>query len=376
MTVDLSDPSDLRDPSSSTELASEPVVPGPAPIWEVIHGFTRYWAVVAALGLGLFEQLAAGPRPASALAAAVGVDEHRTALLADTLVALGLLTHEPAVGYRLGAVATTYLLAGAPRTMVALVRGAPGPHERWPELAETLRRGAPAVRIEDDPGGFYPALAAATAPVQRQVARAVAATLHPVGPEPLVIDLGAGAAPWALAFLAAWPRARALAVELPEVVAVTRRAIDAEIGGAAVDAAVGGATVGAESGAVRAGGRVRVVAGDYHEVELPNAAADVVVLGHVLRAESVAGARRLVARAAAALRPGGTLVVTDYPRPEVPTAPSAPALLMGLTMLASTGGDGIFRVADLHGWMRAAGLEPAATLQPLPGQTVMTARRP
>ncbi|KPM54095.1 methyltransferase [Frankia sp. R43] len=353
---------DLSDPSSSTEAAAEPVVPGPAPVWEVIHGFTRYWAVVAALDLGLLEQLAAGPRPASVLAVAVGVDEHRTALLADTLVALGLLTHEPAVGYRLSAVAATYLLAGAPRTMVALVRGAPGPHERWPELARTLRRGAPAVRIEDDPGGFYPALASATAPVQRQVARAVVDTLSPIGPDPLVIDLGAGAAPWTLAFLTAWPRARALAVELPEVVAVTEGAI-AAVGDAAVDA-------------VRAGARVRVVAGDYHQVELPDAAADVVVLGHVLRAESVAGARRLVARAAAALRPGGTLVVADYPRPEVPTAPSTPALLMGLTMLASTGGDGVFRVADLHGWMRAAGLEPAATLQPLPGQTVMTARRP
>lgn len=347
--------------------------PAPAPVWELIHGVRRYWAVVAALDLGLFEALAHGPRDAAGLAEAMGADPHRVGLLADTLVAMGLLTTPDLTtpdeggpaggagraaerGYALAPVAAHYLLAGARRSMATLVRTGPGPHERWPELADTLRRGGPRVRVEDDPGAFYPALARGTAPVQRAVATAIARELPvPAGPEPLVVDLGAGAAPWALAFLQAWPAARGLAVELPEVAHVTEEAAAAS---------------------PSAGGRLTVLAGSYHQVELPEAAADVVVLGHVLRAEPRAGARQLVARAAATLRPGGVLVVADYPRPDRPTPAATPDLLMALTILATTGGQGAFSVDDLHGWMRDAGLEPGATHHPLPGQTVLTASRP
>ncbi len=367
-----------------------PAPPTPAPVWEIIHGFRRYWALVAALDLGLFEALASGPLDAAALAEAVGVDIHRAGLLADALAAMELLTatpEVPAVGpesqpppapaarptspaspasadhaagsgrlvYNLGLVAANYLLAGGQRSMARLVRAAPGPHERWPELAETLRRGAPSARVEDDPGAFYPNLARGTAPVQRVVAAAVARELAaPSGHQALVVDLGAGAAPWALAFLDAWPDARGLAVELPEVVHVTREAVAAD----------------------PAGDRLDVVAGSFHRVELPQGGADVVVLGHVLRIEPRTAARRLVARAAAALRPGGTLVVADYPRPEVPSPAATTETLMALTILATTGGQGAFRADDLHGWARGAGLVPGPTYTPLPGQIVLTATRP
>ncbi|ONH31044.1 methyltransferase [Pseudofrankia asymbiotica] len=364
--------------------------PTPAPVWEIIHGFRRYWALVAALDLGLFEALASGPLDAAALAEAVGVDIHRAGLLADALVVMGLLTAAPEVPgvtigsqpppsppgppsqagppepagraagsgrlvYNLGLVAANYLLRDGQRSMARLVREAPGPHERWPELAETLRRGAPSARVEDDPGAFYPNLARATAPLQRGVAAAVARELAaPSGHQALVVDLGAGAAPWALAFLGAWPDARGLAVELPEVVHVTREAAAAD----------------------PAGDRLDVVAGSFHRVELPAGGADVVILGHVLRTEPRTAARRLVARAAAALRPGGTLVVADYPRPDVPSPAATTETLMALTILATTGGQGAFRAADLYGWARGAGLTPGPTYTPLAGQTVLTATRP
>ncbi|MDT3440093.1 MULTISPECIES: acetylserotonin O-methyltransferase [unclassified Pseudofrankia] len=363
-----------------------PAPPTPAPVWEIIHGFRRYWALVAALDLGLFEALASGPLDAAALAEAVGVDVHRAGLLADALVAMELLTAAPDVPgagataesqpppappapsassdnaagpgrlvYNLGLVAANYLLAGGQRSMARLVREAPGPHERWPELAETLRRGAPSTRVEDDPGAFYPDLARGTAPIQRVAAAAVARELAaPRGRQALVVDLGAGAAPWALAFLDAWPDARGLAVELPEVVHVTREAAAAD----------------------PVGDRLDVVAGSFHRVELPVGGADVVILGHVLRTEPRKAARRLVARAAAALRPGGTLVVADYPRPDVPSSAATTETLMALTILATTGGQGAFRAADLHNWARGAGLTPGATYMPLPGQTVLTATRP
>ncbi|MBL7523915.1 methyltransferase domain-containing protein [Frankia sp. CNm7] len=369
-------------PPSPLPASLPPAPPTPAAVWEVIHGFRRYWALVAALDLGLFEALASGPLDAAGLAEAVGVDAHRAGLLADALVAMELLTAAPtatpaagpagaraqtppgraddAAGpgglrYALGLVAANYLLTDGQRSMARLVREAPGPHERWPELAETLRRGAPSARVEDDPGAFYPNLARGTAPIQRAVAAAVARELTAArGPAPLVVDLGAGAAPWALAFLEAWPAARGLAVELPEVVHVTREAAAAD----------------------PAGDRLDVVAGSFHRVELPEAGADVVVLGHVLRTEPRGGARRLVARAAAALRPGGTLVVADYPRPETPSPAATTETLMALTILATTGGQGAFHAADLRAWARAAGLELGPTYTPLPGQTVLTATRP
>ena len=57
--------------------------------------------------------------------------------------------------YELNDAAKRYLVSDGPATMADLVAVAPGPHENWGLLAETIRNGTPATPIEDDPAAFY-----------------------------------------------------------------------------------------------------------------------------------------------------------------------------------------------------------------------------
>jgi SAM-dependent methyltransferase len=363
-----------------------PVPPGPGPVWDVINGFTSYWALSAALDLGLFDALAEhtdpGPGPdASQLAAAIGASgPGPVTVLAETLVALGLLGAE-GDRFRLTPVAERYLVSSSPASMAALVRYSPGPPEAWPALAATVRAGAPAPAVTERLAELYPPLVRATGPTQAGVATAVAAELERRGlwPEkPVVVDLGCGSGAWLTALLRTRPDGTAVAVDRPEVLAIAEQA--------AVDAGVRD--------------RLATVAGDYLEAELPVASADVVLLAHVLRAEPADRARRLLARAVGLAGPEGVVVVVDYVRPDPAGAPpsgedrpgAATAgepgeagdrgavcaaarheLLLSLTMLASTAGLGV-TVADLRTWAGAAGAELTDSFEPVPRQHVRLIR--
>jgi hypothetical protein len=106
---------------------------------------------------------------------------------------------------------------------------------------------------------------------------------------------------------------------------------------------------------VRANGvadRVRFQAGDFFKDPLPKT--DVLIMGHILHDWDLEQKRALLAKAYAALSPGGALIVyeamIDDDRRE-----NAFGLLMSLNMLVETPGGFDYTGHDCQGWMRAAG---------------------
>lgn len=319
----------------------------PAEVWRTIAGYQFYWAAVAAVELGLFDALASSPLDPGQLAPRLGCEPGRLSSLCDVLVASGLLTRSAeavGAGYGLGDSARAFLVSGAERSMKDLLLRSPGPWENWPRLASTLRGADPPCPAD---GAFYAALVKATFPTQYAAARVLASRMPSAG---FVLDLGAGAAPWSIAILEAFPDARAVAVDLPEVVPAAEETTS--------------------SHGVR--DRVEIVAGDYWHTDIDNATFDVVVLAHVLRAEG-RRAPDLVRRAASALAPGGTLVVADYFVDDDRTGP-VNSLLLGLTMMTATPEGRTFTRSEHRGWFADAGLADVECHQLTPGQEVMTAR--
>ncbi|MBL7502156.1 methyltransferase [Frankia sp. CNm7] len=330
----------------------------PTPVWEVITGYTRYWLVVAALDLGVFEELAGGPRGLDELAEATGVASRRLAVVLDFLVTAGLLTTAGDRVFGLTPTTRGYLLRDSPLSMVEMVRYSPGPRTAWPELSATLRRGRPTRSVEDDAGLFYGRLAIASAPTQQAVAQATAALLPDPGEGALVLDLGAGAAPWAIGMLRAWPRAKALAVDLPTITPFAEAAA-------------------AEHGVAD---RFDVRAGSYLDAVLPIGEAAVVTIGHAIGLQSADLAKALLLRARGALRPGGFVVISDYFRPAEPPAGrglegSLPQS-MALTLLANTYEAEVVELPTLLSWLAEVGLVAWTTRQFLPGQLVVVATEP
>lgn len=315
-------------------------------MWATIAGYQFYWAAVAGVQLGVFDTLAKSPANAAELAASADCAPARMRGLADVLVASGLVTRGSRDEYLITETAKAFLVSGAQRSMTDLLLRSPGPWQNWPQLASTIQGADPPVPAD---GHFYAALVRATFPTQYAAAQVFASRI-PTATS--VLDLGAGAAPWSIAILEAFPAATAKAVDLPEVLPAAESSMAAR--GLA--------------------GRFELTAGDYWEVPLDAEAFDVVVLGHVLRAEGDR-APELVRRAAGALAPGGLLVVADYFVDDDRAGPMN-SLLLGLTMMTATTEGRTSTRSEHRSWLEAAGLTGVDGMQLTPGQEIMTARKP
>jgi Dimerisation domain/O-methyltransferase domain len=323
-------------------------------VWEVIQGYGSYWMLVAALDLGVFDALRdLGPAPAEAVAEHVGASPPHLARLLDAMVTLCLLDR---VGgrFELNDIARRYLASDGAATMAGLVAVAPGPLGNWAQLADTVRRGEPAEPIEDDPVAFYAPLVRATFPTQLRVAtRADRQVGYSRLAAPRVLDLGAGGAPWTVAVLSACPDGSAVVNDLPGVIDV-----------AAERLAVHGVAA-----------RAELRPGDFHTVPLEEASYDLVILGHVCRAEGAQGTGRLIARSVAALKPEARLLLVDY-FADNDRKHNRFGVLMGATMVASTRRGTTFTHAEVHRWLRAAGFEAIRLIEPIAFNQIYVASRP
>jgi 2-polyprenyl-3-methyl-5-hydroxy-6-metoxy-1,4-benzoquinol methylase len=327
--------------------------PPSAPVWAVIQGYVNYWVLVAALDLGLFDALdAAGTLAVDQLAQQLGTDTARTQDLVDALIVLGFVDALP------GAVSTNetaerYLTRTGAASMAALVSVANGPHGNWPRLAETIRTGVPPAPIDDDPVPFYRPLIEATFPTQMRAAGRLAARLG-IERQPglRMLDLGAGGAPWSLAWASLSTGATIVANDLPGVIEFAETQADA----------------------LSMSHCIELRSGDFHRIDIEASSYDVVFLCHICRAEGAAGTRSLLARAGRALVPGGTLVVADYARGATRTSHPF-AALMGITLVASTRNGTTFTGPELVAWIGEAGFTDIRFHEPIGGQFAYTAQR-
>jgi SAM-dependent methyltransferase len=337
--------------------------------WNLVNGLAGYFAVLAADELGIFGALAeSGPARAEELAVRCCAVPSRLRAVLEGNVAVGALECRAGV-FSLSALASTHLVPGEPGYLGPLLRYSPGPVENWPVLAATVRGAAPPrdvgkgkdVGVHDDATteGYLACLARATFPVQLAVARAVVDRLCDEGrlglgerPSVRVLDLGAGAAPWAVAVLERLATARAVVNDLPSVLPLASSELS-------------------KRGLLE---RAELRAGSYFDVPLPSGDCDLVVLGHVCRAEGDVGAAALIARAVGALAPGGTLVVTEYLLDDDLAGPTQ-AQLLGTTMVANTEHGATFTHAEVRQWLNNVGLAVDGDYVPVPPTTVVLARR-
>lgn len=366
--------------------------PASAPVWAAIEGLGRYYALTAALELGLFDALAAAGEghdadTAAVTAASQGTDTaadgtavgqgtatnpethkgtvtvadlarklgasapHLEALL-DSIAAMGLLERTGGA-YRINDAARRYLTGDGLASMAALAPVAPGPVGNWARLADTVRTGRPAAPIDDDPAAFYRPLTEGTfATMRRCAARADLKIGYSRLAAPRILDLGAGGAPWSIAMLEACGDGRAVVNDLDGVIDIARAKA-------------------AEHGVAD---RCEFRPGDFGAIDIEEGGYDIVVLGHVCRTEGPAGARRLIGRAHDALRPEGRVVLADYFVDALKANPHA--VLMGLTMMASTVNGFPITSQQAAAWLSEAGFEAVRLIEPIGFQLAYVAAKP
>jgi SAM-dependent methyltransferase len=154
-----------------------------------------------------------------------------------------------------------------------------------------------------------------------------------------MLDVGGGTGLYSLALLQKHPGLRAVVLDRPEVLRVTRElAVERDVGD-----------------------RLECIPGDMFVDALPGA--DLILLSNVLHDWDVPECRRLVDRCAAVLPPAGKLVVHDVFLHDDLGGPLAVAL-DSATLFSVTEGRA-YSVAECAAWLREAGLavgDPMPTL--------------
>lgn len=310
----------------------------PIPLRAVERLVGAHAALRAAADTGVLARLAEQAATPAAVAADLGLDARLVAALLPALRAAGVVTATDGGGYRASPHATAVL-----DRVEAFYGG----------LADALRGRADGAGVDTvrGAGAFYPEVVGLLATSLASAADAVARQL--ASPCLRVLDAGAGGAPWSLAMVRHEPSCHVAAVDLPDVVAVTRDAVEA----------------------AGVADRYELIAGDLFALR-PEPVHDVVLAGNLCHLFAPERAAALLARLATALAPGGRLAVIDQPA-DRPAADGLGTATYALGLALRTEQGRLHSTADYHGWLAAAGLGQLDA-QPVGahGLCLLTGRRP
>jgi ubiquinone/menaquinone biosynthesis C-methylase UbiE len=292
---------------------------------DLIDMFAAASVISAAQETGLLGALLSPPRRAGAYADALGLDPRATGIVLDALVGLDLARRE-GDAYEASARVRAFIERHGQGGLPAIAL--------WGHTSAFLRTGEPFVRLDVGLGAreaTYRAAAAGLAHLLETVARELAAKLTTAPGR--VLDVGCGSGVWSLAVAERFPQTRVTGQDLPGVLEPFL----------------------ARAAALGLGDRVATIAGDMHEVLLPDGGFDLVVVANVLRLETAERAASLIARLAKAVAPGGALLVVDALAGGTPDRERARALYAVNLALRSHEGR-VHGAAEIAAWLMAAGL--------------------
>lgn len=294
-----------------------------------------YWSTCtlhAGVRLDLFTPLAECPHNAAQLSERLKTNPRATAMLLDSLTALGLLVKE-GVCYETTPFSARFLSRSSEQYLGYIIMHHHHLVSGWAQLHEAVISGDPvkepvshaydeSMRENFLMGMFN--LASLNAPKL-------------VGDIDLssrrrLLDLGGGPGTYAIHFCGAYPALTATVYDLPTTRTFAEKTI-------------------ARFGLAE---RIDFVAGDYQCDPVPGGF-DAAWLSHVLHSDGPDACARLLAKAVAALEPGGMLLVQEFILNDAKDGPLFPALF-SLNMLVGTAGGQAYSEGELCAMLAAAGL--------------------
>ncbi len=338
-----------RDRMLQSRRAREAAGALPDDLNDRIRGFQESRAILTALELDVFNQLADGGT-AGALAARLGTDARATEMLLNAMAALGLLVKQDGV-FRNSPVAARYFCAASPDNARPALMHTAHLWARWSNLTGCVRAGTAvatepiADRGEDWTEAFIAAMhrnASERAPL---VIRAVTQAFPPMSGTAGVrrmLDVGGGSGAYSIAFAKADPSLRADIVDLATVVPIAQRHID-------------------QAGVA---GRVSIRAGDLRTGALGEGY-DLVFVSAICHMLSPQENRDLLGRCHRALAPRGIMAIQDFILEADKTAPRLGALF-ALNMLVGTQAGSSYSAVEYTDWLSGAGFHAIRHMR-LPG---------
>jgi len=294
--------------------------------------------LLSAIEVGLFTELAKGPRDAGTLAERLGFDRRSAGDFFDALVALGMLDRKG--GQYTNTPETDLYLDRTKRTYIGgmLEMANQRLYPFWGALTEGLRTGQPQNEIKGgenlfdalyaDPARlrlFLSAMTGFTLPTAKAIAEK-----FPWGNYRTFVDVGAAQG------------------AVPVEVALAH----SHLNGGGFDLPAVGPVFDEYVAAFGLSDRLRFYPGSFFADALPSA--DVIIMGRILHDWNLEEKRLLIEKVYRALPSGGAYIVCEMLIDDDRSRNSM-GLLMSLNMLIETNGGFDFTGSDCSGWMREAG---------------------
>ena len=298
-------------------------LPDAEPVLDLIEAFRRSKTMFAALSMGVFDRLHAGPATADAVALHLNAQPDATGRLLDACAALGLLRKEDGV-YSNAPMAATYLVTTSPHSLYGYIRYSDEAlYPMWGNLAGAVREGAPRWMQTFGLDGPIFSSFFRTEQAMRDFARGMhgfgmltspkVAAAFELGRFHRMADLGGATGHLAIAACEMYPQLHGAIFDLPQVAELAREQVALS----------------------PARGRIEIVAGDFFEDQLPEA--DLYALGRILHDWSDDKIGLLLRKILSRLPSGGALLIAEKLLNEDGVGPVA-ANMQSLNMLVVTEG--------------------------------------
>jgi len=303
----------------------------PEPIFRALLGYRLAAVLRAAIELDCFSAIAEGKRTAAAVARSRGGTERSIRILLDAVAAAAPdLLRKRGSAYALTALAKIYLVRGRPRFMGPLMP-LYGHRRMWDgfyDLASAVRAGTSVMEKNGHSPDldFWEDFARATAREARVKARKMVRLLGRTPDPCAILDIACGSGMYGATFAKELPGATLTLFDQRNVLVQTRKIVDVP---------------------------ARYIEGDLFRTPF-GGPYDVLIASHVLHHFNPADCRRLLRKIAAALRPGGRLVIQEFIADER-RAKKAQALMFAVTMLVWTREGDAYRASDYRNWLKQAG---------------------
>jgi hypothetical protein len=313
--------------------------PTPEKILQVGLGFWASKALLSAIEMDVFTELAKHPEDVESLQGRLGLHPRSARDFLDSLVALGFLrraggiySNTPETGLFLDKHKPSYI-GGILEMANNRLFG------HWNHLTEALRTGRQQNESKDGQASPFEALYADPARLKNFLgamtgisrgSNIAIASKFSWAKYKTFADVGTAQGDFAVQVALAHPHLSGIGFDLAEVGPVFEEYVEGH----------------------GLSGRLRFAAGNFFTEPLPHA--DVIMMGHILHDWSLDEKRLLVGKAYEAIPRGGSLIVYDTLIDD-DRSKNAFGLLMSLNMLIETPGGFDYTGADCIGWMKEAG---------------------
>jgi len=324
-----------------------------AQLESIAHGYQDAVILLTANHLGLFRALHGEPRTAADLARELDLDARGLELVLLALTAREVLHRDGAGAFALAPDAAPYLDPASEDSISTIFDHHYHLLHRWVRLDEVLRTGEPVPREGD---GRSPdelrAFICGMKDISRKSSDEVAGKVLELGESRRLLDLGGGPGTSAITFCKRWPRLEAVVFDLPEVTPIAREEI---------------AAAGLED-------RITTRDGDYHRDSLGDGY-DAVYVSNIIHSLSPDETREILGKAAAALQPGGFLILKDFFLADSRTEPAFGARF-AVNMLVGTTGGKSYTWTETGMILADLGLQPVRHVDVGAHSGVLVARKP